>query len=220
MRCPPLAPKNESGCRRLSRKDVSPLSLFERRVSRYRPKPTSAATMPPPTANPTGLSSSKEPITPGASRAGAAAADGRDAAAVTTAGALASGLTGSGAAATAADAAGVGLASIARAGAGGTATVGDGALAGMLAALETGAGTGTTGGTGTAGAAGAAPPEIRFSSSTFRDSSATRASDSFFSRSFESLSSTAVAFALDAPLLKVSLSGAVAAVTFLSSTVD
>ena len=212
MRCPPLAPKNESGCRRLSRKEVSPLSLFERRLSRYRPKPTSAATMPPPTAKPTGLSSSKEPITPGSARAGAAAAEGRDAAAVTTAGALASGLTESGAAATAADAAGVGLASTtASAGTGGTATAGTGALAGMLDALETGAGK---------GAAGAAPPEIRFNSSTFRDSSATRASDSFFSRSFESLSSTAVAFALDAPLLKVSLSGAAAAATFLSSTVD
>ena len=211
MRCPPLAPKNESGCRRLSRKEVSPLSLFERRLSRYRPKPTSAATRPPPTAKPTGLSSSKEPITPGCSRAGAAAAEGRDAAAVTVAGALASGLTDSGAAATAADAAGVGLASTASAGTGATATAGTGALAGMLDALETGAGK---------GAAGAAPPEIRFNSSTFRDSSATRASDSFFSRSFESLSSTAVAFALDAPLLKVSLSGAAAAATFLSSTVD
>jgi len=30
MRWPPLAPKNESGWRRLSRNEVSPLSFFER----------------------------------------------------------------------------------------------------------------------------------------------------------------------------------------------
>ena len=56
MRWPPLAPKNESGCRRLSRNEVSPLPACATRPRRrYRPRPASRATSTPAPGSSSGL---------------------------------------------------------------------------------------------------------------------------------------------------------------------
>src|SRR5438067_961867 len=57
MRWPPLAPKNESGCRRLSRKEESTCAVFLRCCTRQNAKPAAAAASRPARARTIGLSS-------------------------------------------------------------------------------------------------------------------------------------------------------------------
>src|SRR5574343_1502998 len=79
-RWPPLAPKNESGCRRLSRKEVSPVSE-RRRERRNMPTPASKARPAPPAANSIGFNDSSKPglaASGGCAGTGTAGADGTD----------------------------------------------------------------------------------------------------------------------------------------------
>ena len=82
-RWPPLAPKKESGCKRLSKKEVSPVSV-RRRARKNMATPASKATPVPPAARAMGLMDSKKPGPSLLDSAGAGGAKlGREAAAIT-----------------------------------------------------------------------------------------------------------------------------------------
>ncbi len=195
-RCPPLAPKKESGCKRLSRKELSICALvcLPRRFHQKAKPPIKANKAAPAAAKGAGSSSNSSRALGGST------------------GAAAGGVCGfTGGVATA----GAGTAGVAGAAASGEAGAAAGALGAAGVAATGAAGAGAAGAATGAGAGVAAAALAAFRSAMFLASSAARSLASLSARSLAILASSALL--VTDPLERVSLSGLVLA-GFLSST--